>query len=190
MAASDRRLNAPPEARLSARFFELGLARCIVSSYAILWAGTILFTLAALPVAGHLREVFGYRFALASSGTPGMAAFIAANNVREAGIPLLFAVLKIRGRRWPVIVGDVVVGASLTVNVALGGLALGTYGIRLLPYIPQWPLEWGGLALALAAWRRARSARQDPCELALLAIATGILLSLAALLETYAVPQG
>jgi hypothetical protein len=87
------------------------------------------------------------------------------------------------------IVGDVVVGASLAVNVALGGLALGAYGLALLRYLPQWPLEWGGLALALAGWRRARRGRGDPCELALLAIGAAMLLCLAALLETYAVPQ-
>jgi hypothetical protein len=189
MATSDRQLNAPTRARLSARFFDPGLTRCTISSYAILWAGTLLFALVALPFAGHLREVFGYKLALASSGTPGMAALIVANNVREAGIPFLFAVLKIGARRWPVIVGDVVVGASLAVNVALGGVALGTYGLRLLGYLPQWPLEWGGLALALAGWRRARSGRGDPCELALLAVGAAILLCLAAILETYAVPQ-
>ncbi len=88
-----------------------------------------------------------------------------------------------------VIVGDVVVGAALTVNVALGGTRLGSYGLGLLHFLPQWPLEWAGLALALAAWRRARSGRRDPLELTLLAIATAILLCVAALLETYAVPQ-
>lgn len=190
MATSHRQLNAPPRARLSARFFEPGLPRCIISSYAILWAGTIVFALAALPVAGHLREALGYRLAPAPLGTTSIAALIAANNMREAAIPLLFAVLKIGGRRWLVMVGDVVVGASLAVNVALGGVALGSYGVGLLHFLPQWPLEWGGLALALAGWRRARSGRRDPCELALLAIATAILLCVAALVETYAVPQG
>ena len=62
-------------------------------------------------------------------------------------------------------------------------------GLALLRYLPQWPLEWGGLALALAGWRRARRGQRDPCELALLAIGAATLLCLAALLETYAVPQ-
>lgn len=167
-----------------------GLLASVLGSYGLLWLGTLLAALLALPLAGQLRGVFAFRFALAPSGTASMAALIAANNVREAGIPLLFAALKTGGRRWPVMLGDVVVGASLAVNVALGGLALGTYGTRLLPYLPQWPLEWAGLALALAGWCRARRGRRDPCELALLAIATAILLCLAALLETYVVPQG
>lgn len=165
------------------------LSATVLGSYGLLWLGTLLAALLALPLAGQLRGVFAFRFALAPSGTASMAALIATNNLREAAIPLLFAALKTGGRRRPVILGDVVVGASLAVNVALGGLALGAYGIRLLPYLPQWPLEWGALALALTGWRRARNGRRDPCELALLAIATAILLCLAALIETYAVPQ-
>lgn len=206
MAASDRRLN-PPAAHMSARLepwlahlkarapgrvsrrSQPRLPHCILSSYAILWAGTVLFALAALPFAGHLRQAFGYRLALVPSGSASMAALIAANNMRAVAIPLLFAVLRIRGRRWLVILGDVVVGASLAVNLALGGLALGSYGVSLLHFLPQWPLEWGGLAVALAGWRRARCGRRDPCELALLAIAAAILVCLAALVETYVVPQ-
>jgi hypothetical protein len=161
----------------------------MLESYGLLWLGTLLAALLAIPIAGHLRGVFGYRFALARTGSASMAALIAANNVREAAIPLLFAALKIGPQRWLLIVGDVVVSASLAVNVALGGLALGVYGPGLIHYLPQWPLEWGGLALALAGWRRTRRGQRDPCELALLALGAAVLLCLAALIETYAVPQ-
>ena len=118
-----------------------------------------------------------------------MAALTLTNNAREAAIPFLFALLRVGARRWPIVLGNVVIAACFTADVALGGLALGTDGMRALPYLPQWPLEWAGLALALAAWRRARSGRRDPLELTLLAIGTAILLCVAALLETYAVPQ-
>jgi hypothetical protein len=160
-----------------------------LESYGLLWLGTLLAAILAIPIAGHLRGVFGFRFALAPPGTASMAALIATNNIREAAVPLLFAMLGVGRRRWLLTVGDVVVSASLAVNVALGGLALGAYGLGLLRYLPQWPLEWGGLALALAAWRRARRGQRDPCELALLTIGAALLLCLAALLETYAVPQ-
>ena len=188
MATSDRQL-ITTASHANTHQQSVGLPATIFGSYVLLWIGTLLAALLAIPFAGDLRGGTIHPFPLASPGTPGMAAFIAANNVREATIPLLFATLKIGGRRWPVILGDVVVGASLAVNMALGGFALGSYGLGLLHYLPQWPLEWGGLALALTGWRRARRGRRDPYELALLAITAAILLCLAALIETYAVPQ-
>jgi hypothetical protein len=118
-----------------------------------------------------------------------MAVFIAANNMREAAIPVLFAVLALGRRRLSVTIGDAVVGASFAANIALGGLALGAYGFQLIHYLPQWPLEWGGLAVALSAWRRARAGRGGYSELVLLALSAATLLCLAAFIETYAVPQ-
>ncbi len=165
------------------------MTRSILSSYAILWAGTVLFALLAIPFAGPLSDLFGLSGSLAAPGTATMAALTLVNNAREAAIPFLFALLRVGARRWPVLLGDVVIAACLAADTALGGLALGTDGMRALPYLPQWPLEWGGLALALTAWRRARSGRRDPLELVLLAFGTAILLCVAALLETYAVPQ-
>ncbi len=189
MAASDRQLGAAAADSGSPSLRQSGLAATVLESYGLLWLGTLLAAIVAIPLAGQLRAVFGIRLSLAPAGSASMAALIAANNVREAAIPLLFAVLKLGARRWVLIVGNVVVSASLAVNVALGGLAFGAYGLALLRYLPQWPLEWGGLALALAGWRRARRGQSDPCELALLAIGAATLLCLAALLETYAVPQ-
>jgi hypothetical protein len=189
MAAGDRQLIAAPPKAASRPLRRAGLAASVGETYCLLWLGTLLAAILAIPVAGHLRGVFGFHLTLAPAGTASMAALIAVNNIRAAAVPLLFAAFKTGRRRWLLPVGDVVVGASLAVNTALGGLALGAYGPGLLRYLPQWPLEWGGLALALTGWRRARRGQQDPCELALLAIGAAILLCLAALLETYAVPQ-
>ena len=172
-----------------APLFEPGLARCILSSYAILWAVTILFALLAIPFGGPLHDIFGLSGDLATPGNARMAAVTLTNNAREAVIPFLFAVLRIGARRWPIVLGDVVIAACFSANLALGGLAFGTDGMRALVFLPQWPLEWGGLAVALVAWRRARSGHREPLELALLAIGAALLLCVAALLETYAVPQ-
>ncbi len=189
MAAGERQLmSAAPQAR-SRPLLRAGLAATMLESYCLLWLGTLLAAVLAIPIGGYLRPVFDLRLALAAPGSASMAALIAANNARAAAVPLFFAFLRIGTRRWLVILGDVVVGASLAANVALGGLALGAYGVGLLRYLPHWPLEWGGLALALAGWRRARRGQRDPCELAQVAIGAAILLCLAALLETYAVPQ-
>jgi len=126
--AGNRQLSAPPRARLQARLFEPGLARCILSSYALLWAGTILFALIAVPFAGPLHEVFGLSGGLAAPGTMSMAALTLTNNAREAAIPFLFALLRVGARRWPIVLGNVVIAACFTADVALGGLALGPMG--------------------------------------------------------------
>ncbi|MDQ6811282.1 MAG: hypothetical protein M3Z95_05235 [Actinomycetota bacterium] len=189
MATSDRQLAAAASEARSRPLRRAGLVATMLESYCLLWLGTLLAAVLAIPIAGQLRGVFDFRLTLAPTGTASMAALIAVNNVRAAAVPLLFAALTIGQRRWSLLIGDVVVAASLAANVALGGLALGAYGLGLLRYLPQWPLEWGGLALALAGWRRARRGQRDPCELALLAIGAATLLCLAAFLETYAVPQ-
>jgi hypothetical protein len=186
MAAGERQLSAHATSRPQR---SPGLAATAFQTYCLLWLITLLAAIVALPLAAQLRGVYGLRLAPAPPGNASIAGLIAANNLREAAIPLLFAALTVDDRRWLALIGDAVVGASLTVNVALGGLALGAYGPALLRYLPQWPLEWGGLAFALTAWRRARAGRPDPCELTLLALGAAMLLCLAALVETYAVPQ-
>jgi hypothetical protein len=189
MAAGDRRLVTDRAASSAHPRRQPRLAHAAVESYVLLWLGTLLAAIVAIPVAGEVRSFMGLRLTTAPSGSAGMAALLATNNLRVAAVPLLLAALSNGRRRWLPIVGDLVVSASLTVNVALGGKALGAYGPRLVAYLPQWPLEWGGLALALTGWRRARRGRRDACELLLLAIGASMLISFAALLETYAVPQ-
>ena len=146
MAASDRQLDGRRSGRPGSRpLRRAGLAATMLESYCLLWLGTLLAAVLAIPIAGYLRGVFDFRLTLAPPGSASMAALIAANNVRAAAVPLL-----LRGPRESAratlarcIVGDVVVGASLAANVALGGLALGAYGLGLLRYLPQWPLGVG-----------------------------------------------
>jgi hypothetical protein len=189
MAAADRRLVTEAAASGPHPPRRGRLARAALESYGLLWLGTLLAALLAIPIAGEVRSFMGLRLTSAPSGSAGMAALLAANNLRVVAVPLLLAALSDGRRRWLLIMGDLVVSASLTVNVALGGLALGAYGPRLVSYLPQWPLEWGALALALTGWRRARRGRRDLYELLLLGIGAATLICLAALLETYAVPR-
>jgi hypothetical protein len=187
MGAGDGQLAAADGGDLRSR--QVGLAACVLCSYGLLWLGTLLAAVVAIPIAGAVRSFMGLRPTSAPPGSVAMAGLVAANNLRVAALPLLLAALSNGQRRWLSVFGDLVVSASLTVNVSLGGLALGAYGPHLLRYLPQWPLEWGGLALALTGWRRARRDQRDACELFLLAIGAALLICLAALLETYAVPQ-
>jgi hypothetical protein len=164
--------------------------RAIGWAFVVLSLGSVAVAMLVYPVRGEVRQLLGIQIAPATApGSASMAACIAANNVREAAIP--FLCLALRPRRWPWLLraGDVVVWSCLAVNVALGGLALGAYGPRLLAYLPQWPFEWAGLAVALAVWTRARRGRRDYCELFLLGIVAALLLSCGALVETFATPQ-
>ena len=77
----------------------------------------------------------------------------------------------------------------MIVNVLPVGAALGAYGLPLLPYLPQLPLEWAGLTLGASAWLvQRRRALTLPQGLGLLALIAGVLLC-AAVLETVAVPH-
>lgn len=182
MAASERHLT--PTIQVAGR---PGVARTVLSSYALLWAGTLLAALLVLPFHGMVHGLLGLRLAPASPGSPRVAVLIAANNLREAAIPFLCSLPRLQGRR-PRMVGDAVVGGCLAGNTVLAGSALAAYGPGLIAYLPHWPLEWAALALALTAWRRARLGQREPLELVLLAVACGVLLCAAALIETYTVP--
>ena len=66
------------------------------------------------------------------------------------------------------------------------GLELGRWQGRLLPYLPQLPLEWAALALAIHAWVIARPGHLTIRELVPLAAVVLALLTCAACLETWA----
>jgi hypothetical protein len=190
MAAGERRLTALPGRQPEESCGRAGLLAGALHSYWQLWLATLAAALLTIPFAGTLRGAFELRLAPAPPGDLQIASSIAANNLRVVVVPLALAALRMGPEGRLRLLGDVLVGASLAANLALGGLALGAYGPRLLCYLPQWPLEWGALALAWSAWRRARRARIARRELLALGLGAAGLICVAAMLESYAVPQG
>jgi hypothetical protein len=85
--------------------------------------------------------------------------------------------------------GDCALLASITLNTLLAGAAIGSYGPRLAPYIPQLPVEWAALALGAASWVAHRHAPPTvPDGLRRLALIV-VLLVIAAVLETAVAPH-
>ena len=69
------------------------------------------------------------------------------------------------------------------------GLELGRWQGRLLPYLPQLPLEWTALALAVAAWLTTRADQASRRQLVVLAATVTVLLAGAATIETWCTPH-
>jgi uncharacterized membrane protein len=114
---------------------------------------------------------------------------LAAHNIPIAAWPLLLGVMGAHRHRLARKIADAVLAGCILANTVPVGAALGAYGPPLLPYIPQLPLEWAGLALGASAWlvqrRRALGVREGLLCLALIAC----VLLCAATLETVAVPH-
>ncbi|HXD54967.1 MAG TPA: hypothetical protein VN618_09465 [Solirubrobacteraceae bacterium] len=87
-------------------------------------------------------------------------------------------------------VADSLVVTFFLLNTAQVGAALGAYGAPLLPYLPQVPLEWGGLALGAGGWFCQRRRLIGRKELLATLTVLAVFVIAAALLETFAVPHG
>jgi hypothetical protein len=160
---------------------------------AVLWALTLVTNLAAaaLPsLASAARDLLSLRLTPTLNPPPSIARVlsIAAHNIQTAGWPLLLPLLGARQRAWSRTLADTAVTASVTVNALLVGLALGAYQARLLPYVPQLPLEWAGVAVAPAYWWLNRTDRRSGGRRAAL-IALVVSFGMAAIVETVCVPH-
>lgn len=85
-------------------------------------------------------------------GTLADAAGILATNLRLLGAPFLLVLFGLHRARRARVFGSLLVAGVIAVNTIHVGLAIGRFGPRLLPYLPQLPLEWLALALSGAAW--------------------------------------
>ena len=170
-----------------------GLAVMIARVYALLWVVT-LAAAAATASLGLTDAVRGLlRLSLSGDTTPGPSprvfAVVALHNLPVCGWPLLLpAAGAYRSRRCKFAATGLVAGA-VTANAALVGAALGAYGTRLLPYVPQLPLEWLALAGGAAGWAAQRSASDRRARTLAAGVVVAAVLAAAAL-ESYAVPHG
>ena len=123
------------------------------------------------------------------TGSLGDWVAIAAENLRVLATPYLLWLLGVhtsrRGRR----AGDGAMLIVIALNAIPVGIELGRWRDRLLPYVPQLPLEWGALIVAVSAWLTIRTGTATLRHVALLAGATAVLLLAAASLETWVTPH-
>ena len=85
--------------------------------------------------------------------------------------------------------GDTLMLAVTAASSIPVGIELGRWQAQLLPYIPQLPLEWAALATTVSAWLLIRTNTARRHQIAVLAVATAVLLIAAAALETWCTPH-
>ncbi|MGA2164755.1 MAG: hypothetical protein ABSH36_09830 [Solirubrobacteraceae bacterium] len=164
-------------------------------AYTGVWATTLttaaVVGLAGRPLAGPVRRLLG--LALSARRNPplqvGHVLVLAAHNIPIAAWPLLLGVLGAHHHRLGAHIADGLLLACIILNTLPVGAAIGAYGSAVLPYVPQLPLEWGGLALGASGWlaqrRTALTVRQG---LGLFVVIVGVLVC-AAIVETVGVPH-
>jgi hypothetical protein len=164
-------------------------------AYTAVWVATLipaaLLALAGRALALPVRHLLALALTAHRNPPPrvGHILALAAHNIPIAAWPLLLGLAGAHRHRLATHVADGVLLACIILNTLPVGAALGAYGAPLLPYIPQLPLEWAGLALGASAWLvQRRRALSVPEGLGLLALIAGVLLC-AAVLETVEVPH-
>jgi hypothetical protein len=157
-------------------------------TYIALWLLTALTALAAL-VDPSLAPARAPHPAL--EPTLAAAGSILANNTRVLAPAMLLALCGFGASRPARTFADLLVAAPLALVTIQVGLALGRWGARLLPYIPQLPIEYVAAALAAGVWITYRHSPRPAVRA--LARDTGLMLALlaiAATVEVLATPHG
>ncbi len=177
------------------RWLPAGLPVAWLHAYAAVWIATLvpagLIALVGRTLALPVRHLLGLALTAQRNPPPHIAHVLAlaVHNIPIAAWPLLLGLLGAHRNRPATHVADGVLLACIILNTLPVGAALGAYGMAVLPYLPNVPLEWGGLALGASAWlTQRRQALTLPEGLGLLALTAGVLLCAAAL-ETIAVPH-
>jgi hypothetical protein len=169
--------------------------RAWLRAYFGIWAVTLGVALLVVAGAGDVRapvrDVLGARLDPELNAPPrlGHLLELAAHNLPIAAWPVLLGVVGAHRHPTARRIADVVVTAAMGANTVIVGSALGAYGTALLPYVPQLPLEWAGLALGASAWLVQRRRALTVLEGALCVGVIASVLLIAAALETVAVPH-
>lgn len=123
-------------------------------------------------------------------GSLGEIASIAAHNAGVALVPLGLLAIGWDQLRGVDYAGDALVAGMIIANGVSIGLGFARAGSQLFAYLPHLPLEWAALALSAGAWFafRAQPPRDRALALVYVAALTGLLVVVAAALESLAVP--
>ncbi len=184
-----------PSRRTERRWLPAGLGVAWRNAYAVVWIATLvpaaLVGLVGAPLVHPVRHVLELTLTAQRNPPPGIRhiLFFEAHNLPIAAWPLLLGVIGAHRAPLAKRFADGLLTACILLNTLQVGAALGAYGAPLLPYLPQLPLEWAGLALGASGWlvqrRRALTIAEGLGVLALIAV----VMFCAAVLETVAVPH-
>ncbi len=125
----------------------------------------------------------------ALAGSVADALWILQHNLRVLAVPFLLAGLRFPASRLGRRSGDAIITGMVAASTIPVGSALGRWQERLVPYLPQLPLEWAALTVATSAWLAARHGQASVRELAVIGASTAVLLVGAAGLETWCTPH-
>ena len=164
-------------------------------AYLATLAGLLLLA-AAIGAIGPVRNVaqtvvpFDWRIAPHDPNAHDVATALSLwfHNARVALAPLAAAAAVQTHRGRVRRAGDLLLGVVFAANVIPLAVELGTWGSRLLPYIPNAPVELLALVAGPVSWWLVTRGRLPVRSLWLIAAIVVALLLLAACLETWAVP--
>ena len=172
-----------------------GLGEELAVAYGAGW--TLLLAVAgvcaAVPAARWLAHhelalALHVRIGPAPAPTLQRSLWILIDNIRATGWPLL-AALGAQHPSWLRRVTHGAVLASFAANLLPVAAALGVYRNQLVPYLPHLPLELYAITTGPAAWLLSTRRQITHRQLAQVALSMLAALTVAAVLETWAVPH-
>ncbi|MGI8559709.1 MAG: hypothetical protein ACR2ND_15640 [Solirubrobacteraceae bacterium] len=164
-------------------------ARRVAVAYAGLWTFTCLGVLIGAAAPGLAPGSHPHP---ALHGTLGDFASIVIANARVLSAPFLLAAFRFPFGQRSRQLGDLLVVGLLASNALRVGLALGRWQGRLIPFVPQLPLEYLAASTAATIWldaRRCGNEAPDWRTTASCAALTALLLAAAAVVEVLATPH-